>query len=104
MYQKDRQLESYQHRLRNIQSNLDSAINARLFEKGNQLIYSLDQTQRQLKLFKHNYFSLEQKLAFKIRQEQYEKFKRNTDQILRSQLMFQDYKSAIMAMIEADFA
>jgi hypothetical protein len=41
-----------ERRFENIAKNLDSIISSRLFEKGNQLIYELDSSNRILGIFK----------------------------------------------------
>jgi hypothetical protein len=52
MYTKDQQIKTLQARLTNIGINLENIIDARLFEKGNQLIYELDSSNRILSIFK----------------------------------------------------
>ena len=46
MYTKDQQIKTLQARLTNIGINLENIIDARLFEKVNQLIYELDSSNR----------------------------------------------------------
>jgi hypothetical protein len=55
--------------LQSISDNLEAIIDARLFEKGNQLIYELDSANRVLKLFKNSMNQLEQFLELKIKEE-----------------------------------
>lgn len=55
--------------MRNIGVNLENIIDARLFEKGNQLIYELDSSNRVLSLFKNAMSGLERRLLEKILDE-----------------------------------
>lgn len=76
VYVKDQKINSLEHRIKNIGLNLENIIDARLFEKGNQLIYELDSSNRVLALFKNAMFGLEQSLYETILGEQMYKFKR----------------------------
>jgi hypothetical protein len=46
LYVKDRQIENLEARIANTQENLDKLINSKMYEKGNQLIYELDNVNR----------------------------------------------------------
>lgn len=52
IYIKDQKISDMQRRLDNASKNMENLISAKLFEKGNQLIYQLDNTSRLLILFK----------------------------------------------------
>lgn len=60
------QIKTLKQRLAVIGTNLESIIDARLFEKGNQLIYELDSSKRVLSIFKAQFKGLEQHLLTKI--------------------------------------
>ena len=77
IYQKDQKINSLEHRIKNIGLNLENIIDAKLFERGNQLIYELDSSNRVLSLFKSAMFGLEKNLYERIIGEQLHKFKRN---------------------------
>ena len=66
IYQKDQKINSLEHRIKNIGLNLENIIDAKLFERGNQLIYELDSSNRVLSLFKSQMFSLEKNLYERI--------------------------------------
>jgi hypothetical protein len=53
-------------RLKNQNKNLDNLISARLFEKGNQLIFELDSCNRLVSLYKRNLYGLESKVRSEI--------------------------------------
>ena len=48
IYIKDQKIKNYESRLTNIGLNLENMVTSRLFEKGNQLIYELDSSNRVL--------------------------------------------------------
>ena len=104
VYQKDQKISSLEHRIKNIGLNLENIIDARLFEKGNQLIYELDSSNRVLSLFKSAMFGLESNLYQTIIGEQQHKFKRQLNQLELKTKKFDDYKRVILNMVNADFA
>lgn len=62
IYVKDQKIGDMERRLKNQSKNLENLIDARLFEKGNQLIYELDSTSRLLQLYKQTMFGLEHEI------------------------------------------
>jgi len=62
IYIKDQKIKNYEARLTNIGLNLENMVTSRLFEKGNQLIYELDSSNRVLQLFKNSMYDLESTL------------------------------------------
>ena len=52
IYVKDQKIADMERRIKNTAKNIENIISAKLFEKGNQLIYQLDSTSRLLILFK----------------------------------------------------
>jgi len=69
LYSKDRKIENLEFRISKTQENLDKLINSKMYEKGNHLIYELDNVNRQLRLFKDNVHIMEKELNSKIRKE-----------------------------------
>ena len=59
-----------ERRIKNSAKNIENIISAKLFEKGNQLIYQLDSSSRLLILFKQTIFGLETEVKNKILGEQ----------------------------------
>ena len=59
LYVKDQKIAELDRRMRNQNKNLDNLISARLFEKGNQLIYELDASNRLISLYRRNLYLLE---------------------------------------------
>ena len=52
LYLKDQKIDDLERRIKNSAKNIENIISAKLFEKGNQLIYQLDSSSRLLILFK----------------------------------------------------
>ena len=52
IFVKDQKITNMERRIENVGQNLDSIISSRLFEKGNQLIYEQDSSNRILDIFK----------------------------------------------------
>ncbi len=77
LYVKDRKIENLEERINNTRDNLDKLINSKMYEKGNQLIYELDQVNRQLRLFKDNLYAMESELRSNIRSEFADTLRRN---------------------------
>ena len=69
LYYKDRKISNLESRLKNASENLEKLINSKMYQKGNQLIYELDQANRQLRLFKDYVYDLERELRARIKAE-----------------------------------
>lgn len=67
---KDQKITDMERRIKNTSKNIENIISAKLFEKGNQLIYQLDSTSRLLILFKQTMYGLETEVRNKILGEQ----------------------------------
>lgn len=66
LYIKDQQIDSLEHRMEYQVSTIDKMVNARMYEKGNRIVFELDQTNRSLKLLKDNIFTMESKITNEI--------------------------------------
>lgn len=60
-------------------------VNARMYEKGSQIVYELDQANRSLKLIKDNIFNMEMKLRLEIEAEFKNKLL-HTEMVLNNEL------------------
>jgi hypothetical protein len=67
LYIKDRQLLNLETKLRTAKVELNKIVNTKVFSRGNNLIYELDMTNRQLRLMKDNVFLMEKDLTEEIR-------------------------------------
>ena len=67
LYSKDQQLLNMEHKLQHAKEELNRIVNTKVFSRGNNLIFELDHTSRQLRLMKDNIFTMEKILKEKIR-------------------------------------
>lgn len=67
IYIKDRQLLNLEGKLNSAKVEMNKIVNTKVFSRGNNLIYELDMTSRQLRLIKDNIFLLEKNLTEKIK-------------------------------------
>ena len=95
IYVKDQKLSELDRRIKNQAKNIENIISARLFEKGNQLIYQLDSTSRLLILFKQTMYGLETEIRSKILGEQAQKFKLQKDALDIQIEKLDDYKQHV---------
>lgn len=67
LYIKDMQLLNLEGKLKSAKTELNKIVNTKVFSRGNNLIYELDMTNRQMRLLKDNIFLLEKRLTEKIK-------------------------------------
>lgn len=67
LYTKDMQLLNLEQKLKHAKGELGKIVNTKVFARGNNLIYELDMSGRQLRLLKDNVFSLEKGLKEAVR-------------------------------------
>ena len=102
LYMKDRRIENLESRILNTQENLDKLINSKMYEKGNHLIYELDNVNRQLKMFKDNIFIMEKELYSKVRQEFTEFLRKQRGEMEHARQRFKDYKEDVTLRVNDD--
>ena len=102
IYIKDRQLLNMEEKLKHARKELDKIIRTKVFAKGNQLVYELDTSTRQLRLIKDNVFCMEKKLSDKIRLN----FDRELDQrameLEQCKRKFAEFQQNINSRVMAD--
>lgn len=67
LYTKDMQLLNLENKLKHAKEELNKIINTKVFSRGNNLIYELDMSSRQLRMMKDNVFGLEKGIKEKMR-------------------------------------
>ena len=67
LYTKDMHLLNLENKLKHAKEELNKIINTKVFSRGNNLIYELDMSTRQLRMMKDNVFLVEKGLKEKIR-------------------------------------
>ena len=104
IYMKDQKITDLERRIKNQAKNIENIISAKLFEKGNQLIYQLDSTSRLLILFKQTMYRLESEVKKKILNEQAQKFKLQQDQLNTQIEKLADYQNHIQQIVSEKFS
>lgn len=67
LYSKDQQLLNMEYKLKHAKEELNKIVNTKVFSRGNNLIYELDKSARQLRLIKDNIYSLETGVKEKVK-------------------------------------
>lgn len=102
LYIKDRQLQNMEHKLKHAKKELGKIIRTKVFSKGNQLVYELDHSSRQLRMIKDNVFEMEHKLTQTIKLL----YERDLDQtrlaLDECRRKFSDFQNNINARVMAD--
>lgn len=73
-----------------------------MYEKGNQLIYELDNVNRQLKLFKDHVFILEKEMNMRIHSDYKKVMRDNKSKMFELGKLFKDFKESISNQFAQD--
>lgn len=102
IYIKDRQLLNLENKLHSAKVEMNKIINTKVFSRGNNLIYELDMTNRQIRLIKDNIFLLEKNLTEKIKLC-YDRELDQTRMLLSDfRKQFSEYQQSVSAKIRAE--
>lgn len=102
LYIKDRQLLNLESKLRSAKQEMNKIVNTKVFSRGNNLIYELDMTNRQLRLLKDNIFLLEKNLTEKIRLCYDRQLDETRIQLTDIVKKFKDHRETVKYSIEAN--
>ena len=102
LYIKDRQLLNLESKLRTAKQEMNKIVNTKVFSRGNNLIYELDMTNRQLRLLKDNIFLLEKNLTEKIRLCYDRELDQTRIQLADIVKKFKDHRETVKYSIEAN--
>lgn len=102
VYNKDQQLLNLENKLKQAKDELNRIVNTRVFARGNQLIYELDHTNRQLRLVKDNVYLLEKNLKEQIRLEFEKDLEQARRELAESRKKFSEYQATLNSHIKAD--
>ena len=91
-----------EEKLKHAKKELDKIIRTKVFSKGNQLVYELDISTRQLRLIKDNIFEMEKKLSDKIRLEFDKELNQRESELIEANRKFADFQANISARVNAD--
>ena len=67
IYVKDQHLINLENKLKTAKQEINKIVNAKVFSRGNNLVYELDMTNRQLRFIKDSIFLMEKNLTDKIK-------------------------------------
>lgn len=101
LYVKDRQLLNLETKLRTAKQEMNKIVNTKVFSRGNNLIYELDMTTRQLRLLKDNIFLLEKNLTEKIKLCYDRELDETRMRLADFRGAFKDYKEGVSQEITA---
>ena len=104
LYSKDQQLLNLESKLKHAKEEVNKIVNTKVFSRGNNLIYELDKSARQLRLIKDNVYSLESGVKDKVRLY-YEKDLADTRlQLAEVKANFARFRENMSASLKADVA
>ena len=104
LYSKDQQLLNLEAKLKHAKEEINKIVNTKVFSRGNNLIYELDKSARQLRLIKDNIYSLESGVKEKVRLY-YEKDLSDTRMLLAEvKNNFGRYRENMSSSLKADVA
>jgi hypothetical protein len=102
VYVKDMQLINMENKMQQAKAEMNKIVNTKVFSRGNNLVYELDLTTRQLRLVKDNIFLMEKNLTDKIKLC-YEKELGTTRADLSTvKIGLKDYQEKVREQISAD--
>jgi uncharacterized phage-like protein YoqJ len=95
-------LLNLESKLRTAKQEMNKIVNTKVFSRGNNLIYELDMTNRQLRLLKDNIFLLEKNLTEKIRLCYDRELDQTRIQLADIVKKFKDHRETVKYSIEAN--
>lgn len=103
LYCKDQQLAALEQRLSTQNSIIDKVVSSRMYEKGNQIVYELDQANRSLKLLKDNICNFEGKTRKEIEAQFKNKLDHREMVLFKELRKFGEFKSDMVTSVKAQF-
>ena len=100
LYIKDRQLLNLENKLSTAKQELNKIVNTKVFSRGNNLIYELDMSNRQLRLMKDNIFLQEKDLTEEIRLCYDRELAQQKMLLADTERQFKDYRDRYYAVIK----
>ena len=91
-----------ENKLRTAKQEMNKIVNTKVFSRGNNLIYELDMTNRQLRLLKDNIFLLEKNLTEKIKLCYDRELDQTRIQLTDIVKKFKDHRETVKYSIEAN--
>jgi hypothetical protein len=100
LYTKDQKIEHLERRLGEQVRVIDKMVNSRMYEKGNAIVYELDQANRSLKLLKDNMHTMEDRIRKEIDWEYRNKLNHRESALFQETRKFGDFKADFFANMD----
>lgn len=101
LYVKDQQIGSLERRLEEQVRVIDKMVNSRMYEKGNKIVYELDQANRSLKLLKDNMHLMETQIRTEIDCQFRNKLNHRETVLFKEMRKFNDFKKDFVSTMNA---
>lgn len=101
LYVKDQQIESLERRIEEQVRVIDKMVNSRMYEKGNKIVYELDQANRSLKLLKDNIHLMETQITTEIDCQFRNKLNHRETVLFKEMRKFNDFKKDFVSTMNA---
>ena len=101
LYIKDQKIESLERRLDEQTRIVDKMVSSRMYEKGNQIVYELDQANRSLKMMKDNIYLLEDRIRREIDLEYKSKLNHRETILFKEMRKFKEFKVDFISRMKA---
>lgn len=93
LYSREQQVLELQRKTKQLEDDQERIVNAKIAERGNQVIYELDQSQRELRTLKDSIYTLENELRKALHAEYGASLRLKDVHIDNTERRFSDYKS-----------
>ena len=100
LYAKDQKIEHLERRLAEQVRVVDKMVNSRMYEKGNAIVYELDQANRSLKLLKDNIHTMEDRIRKEIDWSYRNKLHHRETALYQETRKFTDFKESFKTKMD----
>lgn len=91
-----------ENKLKHTKDELNKIVNTKVFAKGNNLVYELDHSNRQLRLVKDNIYEMEDKLKDKVRLAYDKDLDQTRRELAEVRKKFAEYQVTLNSHVKAD--
>jgi len=104
LYAKDQKIEHLERRLAEQVRVVDKMVNSRMYEKGNAIVYELDQANRSLKLLKDNIHTMEERIRKEVDWSYRNKLHHRESALYQETRKFADFKESFKTKMDEQVA
>lgn len=102
VYVRERQAKYYQRKNEQFVNDIDTIINSKMTEKGNQMIYELDTSNRQLRMLKDNFYLMEKMMREEIHIDYSDQLIQKENLIKKYRESFKNYRTELNEEIKIE--